>query len=280
MMESNQENMEQPQLGKKISELRKASRLTQEELVEKCNISIRTIQRIESGEVTPRSYTVKTIFSALNYDLDSQDEQMQGSTVRQYFNEHGEAKPATYSRWLTISWYMGMCYFIIRFVESIAEYSRFMSDNPVDNEIYVAIKVAILFTLIFFQIGFVAIGKVYDNPLLKMASFLVIGASVLIIGFDIVTTYLDVALTEVVIYVYSFGFGAVGLMFGVALLKLRPHFGNIAVFAGVIEIVAGCLSLTVVLSFLQPVILVPAELLEIVIIFLAIRKIKKETAPA
>lgn len=38
--------MKQPELGKKISELRKAKGLTQEELVEKCNLNVRTIQRI------------------------------------------------------------------------------------------------------------------------------------------------------------------------------------------------------------------------------------------
>jgi transcriptional regulator with XRE-family HTH domain len=61
--------MNQPDLGKKIAELRKAKGLTQEELVEKCNLSVRTLQRIESGEVTPRSYTIKTIFAALDYTL-------------------------------------------------------------------------------------------------------------------------------------------------------------------------------------------------------------------
>jgi transcriptional regulator with XRE-family HTH domain len=60
--------MKQPQLGKKILELRLDKGLTQEELVERCNISIRTIQRIEAGEVTPRMYTIKTIFGALGYD--------------------------------------------------------------------------------------------------------------------------------------------------------------------------------------------------------------------
>ena len=55
--------MNQPDLGKKIAELRKAKGFTQEELVEKCNLSVRTLQRIESGEVTPRSYTVKIIFA-------------------------------------------------------------------------------------------------------------------------------------------------------------------------------------------------------------------------
>jgi len=36
--------MNQPDLGKKIAELRKAKGLTQEELVEKCNLSVRTLQ--------------------------------------------------------------------------------------------------------------------------------------------------------------------------------------------------------------------------------------------
>ena len=61
--------MNQPDLGKKIAEWRKAKGLTQEELVEKCNLSVRTLQRIESGEVTPRSYTIKTIFAALDYAI-------------------------------------------------------------------------------------------------------------------------------------------------------------------------------------------------------------------
>ena len=61
--------MKQPDLGKKIAELRKAKGLTQEELVEKCNLSVRTLQRIESGEVTPRSYTIKIIFAALDYAI-------------------------------------------------------------------------------------------------------------------------------------------------------------------------------------------------------------------
>ena len=55
--------MKQPELGKKILELRKAKGLTQEELVEKCNISVRTIQRIETGEVTPRGKTIKHILN-------------------------------------------------------------------------------------------------------------------------------------------------------------------------------------------------------------------------
>jgi len=63
--------MKQPDLGKKILELRLKKGLTQEELANLCNISLRTIQRIETAAVNPRSYTVKLIFEHLDYDFNS-----------------------------------------------------------------------------------------------------------------------------------------------------------------------------------------------------------------
>lgn len=66
--------MIQPHPGKKIADLRKAKGLTQEELVEKCNISVRTLQRIESGEGSPRSYTLRIIFDALGYGQENSHE--------------------------------------------------------------------------------------------------------------------------------------------------------------------------------------------------------------
>ena len=65
--------MEQPNLGKRISELRKINGLTQQELAEQCKVNIRTLQRIENGVVTPRAYTVKAIFAALGCDFLEKD---------------------------------------------------------------------------------------------------------------------------------------------------------------------------------------------------------------
>lgn len=62
--------IQQPELGKKITELRKAKGWTQEELVHKCNLNVRTLQRIESGEVFPRAYTVRLIFEALDCSIE------------------------------------------------------------------------------------------------------------------------------------------------------------------------------------------------------------------
>lgn len=60
--------MKQQELGAKLAELRKAKGLTQEDLVAKCNINVRTLQRIEAGEVIPRSYTLLSILSVLEVD--------------------------------------------------------------------------------------------------------------------------------------------------------------------------------------------------------------------
>ena len=61
--------MNQPEFGHELVKIRKAKGLTQSELAEKCNVSKRTIQRIESGIVIPRSFTIKTLSNALDFDF-------------------------------------------------------------------------------------------------------------------------------------------------------------------------------------------------------------------
>jgi uncharacterized Tic20 family protein len=61
--------MNQPDLGLKVSELRQQKGLTQEQLAELCEVSPRTIQRIESGEVDPRAFTLQCLGKALEFDF-------------------------------------------------------------------------------------------------------------------------------------------------------------------------------------------------------------------
>ncbi len=65
--------MNQPYLGQKITELRQLKGLTQEQLAEKCEVSTRTIQRIEGGEVDPRAYTLHCLSEALGFDFAEQN---------------------------------------------------------------------------------------------------------------------------------------------------------------------------------------------------------------
>jgi uncharacterized Tic20 family protein len=61
--------MNQPDLGLKITELRQQKGFTQEKLAEYCEVSTRTIQRIESGEVAPRSFTRNSLSNILEFDF-------------------------------------------------------------------------------------------------------------------------------------------------------------------------------------------------------------------
>ncbi len=58
------------QHGEKIKELRIAKGLTQEELAQLVKTNIRTIQRIENGQVKARAYTLHAIAAVLEVDVD------------------------------------------------------------------------------------------------------------------------------------------------------------------------------------------------------------------
>ncbi len=55
--------------AKLIKELRIKKGLTQEDLADRTEVSARTIQRIENGEVDPRAYTLQMIAKALDVDF-------------------------------------------------------------------------------------------------------------------------------------------------------------------------------------------------------------------
>lgn len=61
--------METIDFGKQLIKIRKARGLTQTDVSEKCNVTTRTIQRIESGAVKPRSSTIKIISETLGVDF-------------------------------------------------------------------------------------------------------------------------------------------------------------------------------------------------------------------
>jgi len=64
--------MKQPDLGSLVAELRAQKGLTQEKLAEYCEVSTRTIQRIEQGEVEPRPFTLNSLSNILDFDFNSE----------------------------------------------------------------------------------------------------------------------------------------------------------------------------------------------------------------
>lgn len=78
--------------GRLIKELRLKKGMTQEELADKTEVSARTIQRIENGEVDPRAYTLQMIAKALEVDYNM--------LVENEPNEEQEIQKVNSSNWL------------------------------------------------------------------------------------------------------------------------------------------------------------------------------------
>ncbi len=57
--------------GQLIKELRIKKGITQEDLAAKTELNVRTIQRIEKGEVDPRAYTLQSIAKALDVEFET-----------------------------------------------------------------------------------------------------------------------------------------------------------------------------------------------------------------
>lgn len=65
--------MKQPELGIKVQQLRQEKAITQAQLAEQCEVSTRTVQRIENGEVDPRSFTIQRLNEVLGFDFSAGD---------------------------------------------------------------------------------------------------------------------------------------------------------------------------------------------------------------
>ncbi len=264
--------MKQPELGQKIQDLRKQKGLTQEELVEKCNINVRTIQRIEAGEVTPRPYTIKTILGALGHDLEAINN---SSSVK----EHHLIAPEKINytiKTLTLACVFGGIYFLLGFPEFYADWSRFADNEiPYPTTVYIVLKVFTLITLVFFIKGFWVLGVELQNTLLKFSSLVLIVFSTLIYTYDIISLYIEIIPMELFMSGMALSFGAIGILFGIGIIKLKNQLGNTALATGVFEIIVAVFFFSVFLAWLGYILMIPLILLEIILLYKALDVLKK-----
>ncbi len=264
--------MKQPELGLRISELRKSKGLTQEELVEQCNISVRTIQRIEAGEVTPRSYTIKTILSALDYDLNKI--QTEDSTVAKEFKklfllDVDDSKEAGFlTRQLSIAWISGIVYFILGFAEFAVEYYRYFEDTMIINElVYIVLKLIILASIILFTRGFILTGKIFKNYLLRITAFIFIFIGCIFYIYDILSLYIGKLDPQILLGAEAVTYGVIGILFGISVLRLKNGLGSLATVTGIFEIITYAFMATIVLSVVGFFLLTPTIILEIILLY-------------
>ena len=220
--------MKQPQLGKKISELRKAKGLTQEELVEKCNLNVRTIQRIEAGEVTPRSFTVKALFEALDYQWEG---------VKNGFVNEERNVPA----YLYLAFAAGMVYFFIAFFEIGMEYEWIEGGAKADSSAFIGVKLGTFLTYAAFIYGWIRLESFIPNLVLKIALWTMLGANVIWYGVDFFGLFTGQWELADYYWVKLSSFGFCYAFLGASYLCYKRIWSNITQIIGALGIAAGTL---------------------------------------
>lgn len=271
--------MKQPALGQRILALRQEKGLTQEELVAQCNISVRTIQRIEAGEVVPRSYTVRTILSALGEDFeDFTETQVESGLKKAFFLKIDDTKQANFlTKHLKIAWIAGIVYFVLGFAEIPADAYRIFENGALyPNYIYIPLKLVVLASIILFLRGFILTGNILNNYLLKIVVFIMLIFSVAYYALDIASLYFESLDHSVMMIAQSISFGIVGILMGIAMLRLQKALGTLATVTGIFEIVAYACFAIVVLAAGGAMLLIPTIILEIIILYKVAQLVKEK----
>ncbi|MAZ72930.1 MAG: hypothetical protein CMC70_07260 [Flavobacteriaceae bacterium] len=273
--------MKQPALGQRILALRQEKGLTQEELVAQCNISVRTIQRIEAGEVVPRTYTVRTILSALGEDFeDFTETQVESGLKKALFLKIDDTQQANFlTKHLKIAWIAGIVYFVLGFAEVPADASRMFENNSdlfYPAYIYIALKVVILASIILFLRGFILSGNILNNYLLKIVVFIMLIFNVAYYALDIASLYYEPLNDGSILILESISFGIVGVLMGIAMLRFQKALGNIAIVTGIFQIVTYALFVSVVFALGGFLMLTVTTILEIIILYKVAQLVKEK----
>lgn len=258
--------MQQPELGRRLTALRKEKNLTQEELVEKSHVSVRTIQRIEAGEVLPRMSTVKILLNALG----ESPELFTTQPTNTMNAKANQIKGSTRTTMLIVV-FAGAIYLSVEIIlgaMDIAWLTKEADWADWTNLIYISLTVVMASSYILFVRGFIALGSIFENTLLKISGYLMM---MVVVGMGILdVTTLSSSDVESLGLPYASAAvlgGAMSILFGVGLIRLQDGMGELSRAAGILEILIGCSLVTVFLFFIGYVIMVPAVIVEILVLY-------------
>ncbi len=256
--------MQQPELGQQLLTLRKQKNLTQEELVEKSHVSVRTIQRIEAGEVIPRLSTIKILWHALGEDYKPETKSVPDMSTNTFENTRQQQH-------LLMAVIAGALYLAFEITLTAMDFSMFNDSHPLrptTQIAYIALTAGMAFCYALFAYGFVLLGRLFENKLLPVAAVLmaVVVAATGVLDVSMLGTQRWEQLT-VAYAIAAVVVGVCSLVFGIALLQLQDGMGGLAKVAGVLEMVLGCALITVVLFLVAFVAMIPATVVEILLLY-------------
>ncbi len=257
--------MKQPELGKKLVELRQLKGVTQQEVSEACNVSMRTIQRIELGQTEPRPMTLKLILDYLDEDYET-------------FMGSAESEPGTSLKktgYLTAA-VAGGIYFILGLPEAYVDLNLMESFPAFGGKVFFTlVKLLVIASYLVFMNGFAKLGEQLNLKALTFTSYILMAVTTVFylvwIGFVIAEvdgTFLLVG--------ESLTMGTLSLFFGVSLYQLRGTLGDVVLGAVVLEVLIGVFLILVVSAFAAFLLLIPATLVEIYLLYSASVKSEAE----
>lgn len=210
--------MKQPELGRKIFEIRNKKGITQKELADSCNVDIRTIQRIESGEVVPRMSTLKLLSDILDIESFS-DNEIEQRPVDVFI---GNILLVT-----LIAGIIGLINWLI-FVTII------VPQNNINTPMGLMFVIVYVVGGVLYNYGFYELGKFQGNRIIQITSLvgMITIPSFYIIFFiqqSIQILYLD--RINMIITVIN------AIFFGIGLIKSRSQFTVLYRIAGILSII-------------------------------------------
>jgi transcriptional regulator with XRE-family HTH domain len=229
--------MNQPELGIKIAELRIQNSMTQKELADLCTVDIRTIQRIETGEVVPRLHTLKLLSTALGFDLSQ-------------FNANDKNHQRVPDSKMRLSLIAGIIFSV-----NAIPLVFYLVTQSLNNFIYFLSTTIHIITSIFFFRGFYFLGKQFGNMVMAISAFITAILLPLINLVELLKSSLFKAAYPPIIASVIFTLLCINsIIFAVGLLieannrqrlfKLNPF-----IIAGILTIIQSVLFLTVNLKF-------------------------------
>lgn len=169
--------------------------------------------------------------------------------------------------------YAGIAYLLLTVPSTVLGVARdFVEFTAYMNIAYIVLTVLTALAGMVMLWGFKVLGFKTQNRLLEIAAICGIIVELLGVAYEITYTLIREAsaINELIIpAILLLLFGAYTLTLGIAILKLKEKFGKLATAAGILNIAGGALTLTLILALLGVLLWLPAQILEVIILYKA-----------
>lgn len=132
-----------------LREGRVSKGLTQKELSEKSRISIRSIQRIENGELIPRSHTLKTLAETLGLSFEEFLTKARQQQILIQENEDTEVTVTSISKTQRMILSVGVCLMILFLAWAYAAQARPFPETTFELLLFSALVIGVMTAALF-----------------------------------------------------------------------------------------------------------------------------------